>query len=288
MSNTVRSVRNMWSKLINQNKDLRSISKVHIDLIERLEKHPPLVSGLGLSKEQIKEKLDQGIPYLEGEEDKVELNQAILHFRELCDWLGLGDARAMFRKMKKKATDEEVQRLLRAWLKGDSQTIDTLASTYELPLDILYIVLRYTLLPTLYQYVQEFEQQKVFDNEEWMKDYCPVCGDQHGLAEFRGGERFRHLRCLSCAGDWVFWRIGCPHCHNRDHNSLSAIMIEEGNNKYQIDLCDQCKGYVKGTNKLDKSSPAFLLLDDFATFHLDHLAMEKGYHRANGLTQHEN
>lgn len=276
---SVRSVKNIWSKLINKNKDYKAISKVHIDLVERLEKHQPAIVGLGLDKEQIESKLEKGIPYLEGEEERIELQYSILQLRELCLWDGLGDARSAFKKMKKKATDEELEILLRAWLQGDSQQVDHVASIFDVPLDVLYILLRYSLLPTLYQYTKEFEEQKVFNGEEWMKDYCPVCGDQHGLAEFRGGERFRHFRCLSCAGDWIFWRIGCPHCHNKDHNTLSSLMIEEGNVKYQIDVCEPCKGYVKGMNKLDKSSPMFLLLDDFATFHLDLLAVEKGYHK---------
>ena len=283
MSN-VRAVKNIWDRLINQNKDYKNVSKIHIDLVERLEKFEPLVSGLDLSKEKIEAKLQQGIPYLEGEEDKIELNFALRLFRELSSWTGLGDARSSFKKMNKKSNDIEIEQLLRAWLIGNSSVIDQFAGKYDLPLDVLFVVIRYSLLPTLYQYTKEFQQTKVFNEEEWMKDYCPVCGDQHGLAEYRGSERFRHFRCLSCAGDWTFWRIACPLCENKDHNKLSSLLIKEAKGSYQIDTCDVCYGYVKGINKLDPSSPMFLLLDDFATFHLDLLAKEKGYHRQGSST----
>lgn len=275
----IRAVKNVWSRLIDKNKDYKNVSKIHIDLVERLEKVEPLVPKLQLANEELEAKLQQGIPFLEGEEDKIELSFAIKHFRELSNWTGLGDSRSIFKKAGKKATDVEIEQLLRAWLTGDSNVINQFANKYNTPLDVLFVVIRYSLLPTLYEYTKEFQQTKVFNEEEWMKDYCPVCGDQHGLAEYRGSERFRHFRCLSCAGDWVYWRIACPHCDNKDHNTLSTLLIKEEKGSFQIDTCEECHGYVKGINKLDPSSPMFLLLDDFATFHLDLLAKEKGYHR---------
>lgn len=275
----VRNVKNVWNRLIDRNKELKNVSKAHIDLVERLEKVEPLIAKLELPKEEVEAKLKQGIPFLEGEEEKIELKFAVGHLRELSNWTGLGESRSTFKKMGKKASDTEIEQMLRAWLKGDSVAIDQFANNFNLPLDVLYVLIRYSLLPTLYEYTKEFEQTKVFNEEEWMKDYCPVCGDQHGLAEFRGSERFRHFRCLSCAGDWVFWRIACPHCDNRDHEKLSTLFIQEEKGSFQIDTCEECHGYVKGINKLDPSSPLFLLLDDFATFHLDLLAEEKGYHR---------
>ncbi|RXJ01900.1 formate dehydrogenase accessory protein FdhE [Anaerobacillus alkaliphilus] len=281
---SIRGVKNVWSRLIDNNKDFKAVSKIHIDLVERLEKVEPLVASLELSNDDIAAKLAEGIPYLEGQEEKIDLQFAMKHFRELSNWTGLGDSRSIFKKMGKKATDKEVEQLLRAWLTGDSTVIDQFANQYNLQLDVLFVVARYSLLPTLNQYRLEFEKTKVFNEEEWMKDYCPVCGDQHGLAEYRGSERFRHFRCLSCAGDWVFWRIACPHCDNKDHNKLSTLMIKEEKASFQIDTCEECYGYVKGINKLDPSSPMFLLLDDFATFHLDLLAKEKGYHRQGTST----
>lgn len=281
---TVRSIKNVWSRYIDRHKDYKNISKIHIDLVERLEKIEPLVASLDLSIEQIEAKLSQGKPYLEGEEDKIQLQFAIKHLRELSNWSGLGDARSVFKKMGKKASDNEIEQLLRSWLVGDSSVIDQFADQFKLPLDVLFVVIRYSLLPTLSLYTKEFEQSKAFNEEEWMKDYCPVCGDQHGLAEYRGSERFRHFRCLSCASDWVYWRIACPHCDNKDHNKLNSLLIQEDKGSFQIDTCEECHGYVKGINKLDPSSPMFLLLDDFATFHLDLLAKEKGYHRQGTST----
>ena len=275
----IRTVKNIWGRLIDHNKDLKSISKIHIDLVERLEKIEPLVAELEVKTEELEAKLAAGTPFLEGEESNIDLQWALKHYRELSNWTGLGDARSKFKKAGKKAADFEIEQLLRAWLKGESEAIDRFASTYSLPLDVLFVIIRYSLLPTLNEYRKQFDAKKVFNNEEWMKDYCPVCGDQHGLAEYRGSERFRHFRCLSCASDWLYWRIACPHCDNKDHETLGTLLIKETKSSYQIDTCDNCHGYVKGINKLDPSSPMMLLLDDFATFHLDLLANEKGYYR---------
>lgn len=279
MMNQVRAVKNIWDRVIVKNKDYKNIAKTHIDLVERLEKIQPLITELPLNNIEAKEKLSKGIPYLEGEEENVQLAFAIQHFRELTNWSGLGEARSLFKKVGKKSSDADLERLLKCWLTGDSSGIDAFIAQYDLPMDILYVVIRYSLLPTLHQYAKQLNERKIFNEEKWMKDYCPVCGDQHGLAEYRGSERFRHFRCLSCAGDWIFWRIACPLCENKDHEKLSALLIQEENNSFQIDICEECNGYVKGINKLDASSPMFLLLDDFLTFHLDLLAKEKGFHR---------
>lgn len=282
--NQVRAVKNIWDRVIEQNKEYKNIAKTHIDLVQRLEKIQPQVNPLPIENDKLKEKLENGIPFLEGEEQHIELQYAIQHFRELTNWSGLGEARTAFKKAGKKTTDDEVKNLLRCWLTGESSGIDSFSAKFNLPLDVLYVVIRYSLLPTLYEYAKQLNERKVFEEEKWMKDYCPVCGDQHGLAEFRGSERFRHFRCLSCAGDWMYWRIACPHCNNKDHEKLSALLIQEENNSFQIDVCEECHGYVKGINKLDASKPMFLLLDDFLTFHLDLFAQEKGYHRQPAST----
>src|SRR5690554_5166226 len=219
----VTNVKNVWNRLVDKNKELKNTSKIHIDLVERLEKHKPLIVKLDLPEEELEAKLQKGIPFLEGEEDKIDVTFAVQTLRELSNWSGLGDARSSFKKMGKKASDTEMQQVLRSWLTGDSSPIDQFAHQFNIPLDVLYVVIRYSLLPTLYEYTKEFEQTKVFKEEEWMKDYCPVCGDQHGLAEYRGSERFRHFKCLSCAADWVYWRIACPHCENKDHEKLSTL-----------------------------------------------------------------
>lgn len=252
--------------------------KVHIELVEILENHSPEgLTELNLSATDLTDRMDRGIPFLEGREDELDLSAAYPLFAALTSWSGLGHAKSVFKRAARNLSDHEMMNLLRVWLKGEEPYITHFASRHQLPVDVLYVVLRYSLLPTLAFYSKQFYDSGRFDDERWMKSYCPVCGDRQGLAEFRGDERFRHFRCLSCTADWKYWRIGCPYCHNRDHDRLSSWFIQEDIGHFQIDLCENCRGYVKGINKIEPSSLPFLILDDILTTSLDLLAQEKGY-----------
>lgn len=280
----VQAVKNIWNRVIEQHKAYKHLAKVHIELVQRMEKFDPVLPHKTIDEERAARKFKQGIPFLEGQEDDLDLHYAILLCKELCQWSGLGKAKSSFKKLLK-LPDKNIEHLLRGWLKGDETVMNQIASQYQIPLDVLHVFVRYSLLPTLHQYAKLFYEQRFFQHEEWLKEYCPVCGDQHGLAEFRGDEGFRHFRCLSCAADWVYWRLGCPYCQNRDHEQLFSLFIDDPQNKYQIDVCQKCNGYVKGLYKLDQSTVPILLLDDFLTLHLDVLAEEKGYHRQQHMAQ---
>src|SRR5438034_966843 len=53
----------------------------------------------------------------------------------------------------------------------------------------------------------------------WSRGYCPVCGAWPVLAELRGLERTRCLRCGRCGGDWQRPWLACVYCSERDHRS---------------------------------------------------------------------
>lgn len=277
---TVEQVKNRWKQILDKDKQYRDISKVHIDLVERMESHPPQLELFELGEEATVTKLQQGTPLLEGQEDRLNLQYAVALFRSLLEWSGLGDAKKQFRKWGKQVTDAQIESVLRGWLKGDLEPFTQWSLSAELPQDMLYRVVQYSLLPTLHLYGEGLLPHKhVLDH--WNKGYCPVCGDSAALGELREAERFRYLRCISCGADWPFKRIVCLDCGNDDHHTLHNYLIEDPKTggKYQIDVCDECLSYIKVSNKLQPSSPAMLLLDDLSTAHLDMFAAEKGYYR---------
>ncbi|EGL82672.1 formate dehydrogenase accessory protein [Caldalkalibacillus thermarum TA2.A1] len=281
----IEAVKKMWQRTLEKNKQYKPVMKVHVELVEMLEMHTPShLPQLSFTETELAGKLGQGIPFLEGKEKEIDLTSAAPLFVALTKWSGLGKAKSAFKSTVKHLSEQDIRDLLRGWLKGDEAQVTHFASRHQLPIDVLHIVLRYSLLPTLQQYGQQLFDSGLFDEEFWMKPYCPVCGDRQGLAEFRGDERFRHFRCLSCAADWKYWRIGCPYCDNRNHEQLSSWFIQEETGHYQLDVCERCHGYVKGINKIERSSLPFLIFDDFITMSLDLFAQEKGYH-PYGTTQ---
>ncbi len=61
----------------------------------------------------------------------------------------------------------------------------------------------------------------------WRQGYCPVCGAWPALAELRGLESARRLRCGRCGADWGVEWLRCPYCGVTDHRSLGSLVPEE-------------------------------------------------------------
>lgn len=111
----------------------------------------------------------------------------------------------------------------------------------------------------------------------WDRGYCPTCGSPPLLAEFRGLDQSRHLRCGLCAASWEAARQWCPACGNRDHETLGFLAKEGEEARYRVATCDRCKAAVKTLSTLSELPPLMLLVADAATLHLDLVAAERGY-----------
>src|SRR5262245_12172401 len=57
----------------------------------------------------------------------------------------------------------------------------------------------------------------------WAHGYCPICGGWPSLAEIRGLDGSRHLRCGDCGGDWTAEWLLCSFCGERDHEKLGSL-----------------------------------------------------------------
>ena len=99
------------------------------------------------------------------------------------------------------------------------------------------------------------------------------------LAELRGKEQSRTLRCARCDAAWSFPRVACPACGERDHRKLVAVHGEGEESYRRADCCDSCGTYVKAVATLAPLSPDALMETDLATAALDMVAVERGYHR---------
>ena len=119
--------------------------------------------------------------------------------------------------------------------------------------------------------------------KSWIEGYCPVCGAWPALAEVRGVERSRCLRCGRCGGEWQAHCLSCPYCGMTNHEELVSLVPEKGGSNLVIDACRRCLGYVKSFTKLQGSQPIKVLLDDLASVQLDVAALEQGYKRPQGM-----
>ena len=112
----------------------------------------------------------------------------------------------------------------------------------------------------------------------WAEGYCPICGDWPALAETRGLDGQRRLRCGRCGGDWRTERLRCPICGERGHENLGSL-VSEGSEQQTVDVCERCRYYVKAVTALVPIRPENVFLQDLATLVLDVTALERGYRR---------
>ncbi|WP_448575703.1 formate dehydrogenase accessory protein FdhE [Thermomicrobium sp.] len=117
----------------------------------------------------------------------------------------------------------------------------------------------------------------------WRAGYCPVCAAWPTLAEFRGLERERWLRCGRCGSGWRFPHQECPFCGNSDHRRLGYFAEEGKQDSQRVEICQECRGYVKTFATLGPWSQGEILLHDLTTVELDLVAAERDYRRPGGL-----
>lgn len=110
----------------------------------------------------------------------------------------------------------------------------------------------------------------------WEEGRCPVCNAVPSLA-FIKEEEGKTLSCSYCSSRGTWHRIGCPHCQSRDAKKLEIIEVEQEKG-FRIDLCNECKSYLKTMDEglLGEYTPELL---DIISLPLDILAQGRGYKR---------
>jgi FdhE protein len=119
-------------------------------------------------------------------------------------------------------------------------------------------------------------------DRNWSEGYCPLCGAWPALAEVRGIERSRYLRCGRCGAEWESHVLSCPYCRTTDHEELVTLVPENGQANAVVEACRRCRGYLKSLTRLQGSPPAGVHLDDLATVDLDIAALDQKYERPGG------
>lgn len=113
----------------------------------------------------------------------------------------------------------------------------------------------------------------------WSHGYCPVCAAWPALAEVRGLERERRVRCGRCACDWKFAVLHCPFCDERDHGQLAGLVVEGSEETRRLDTCQSCHGYLKGVATLMAVPDERVAVLDLETLELDLVAADRGFAR---------
>lgn len=110
--------------------------------------------------------------------------------------------------------------------------------------------------------------------------WCGVCGSPPGFARLRQDDGKRILCCSLCGESWLFKRLECPYCANRDDEGLRFLRVTADDPRW-IETCETCKRYIKTVDerKLPAGPQIIPLVEETATLHLDLLAEKEGYAR---------
>jgi FdhE protein len=170
--------------------------------------------------------------------------------------------------------------VLEAAIAADRDRLDTLADRFSADRNAFAAVAAVAAMPLLQACARRWS---ALVRPDWDHGYCPICGAWPALAEARGLERERRLRCARCAGDWRTEWLRCPFCGNRDHLRLGALVPEGTTETRKVECCAACRRYVKTLTTLRATAGIDVALQDVATVDLDVGALAHGYEPAQGL-----
>ena len=163
-----------------------------------------------------------------------------------------------------------------AGIERDNAINERLAERLAIAADAVAVLGQLSALPVLLNAAQQLDPET---SRTWQRGYCPVCGAWPSLAEMRGIQRERRMRCGCCSGDWMLPVLRCAFCNEIDHKQLGFLLTEEGEPQVRVETCSTCRGYLKTFSTLSALPFTTLATRDLATVALDLAARDRGYSR---------
>ncbi|HEX2250758.1 MAG TPA: formate dehydrogenase accessory protein FdhE [Gemmatimonadales bacterium] len=166
--------------------------------------------------------------------------------------------------------------LVMAAVRQDVEVLGAVATSAGVDRGALASVAHLAALPLLLACGRELESEIP---GYWPQGYCPVCAAWPILAERRGLDRSRRLRCGRCAAEWEVQWLCCIYCGENQHERLGMLEPDERGEQLKVETCGTCRAYLKSIASLQGFSAMELLLQDLETVELDLVALERGYGR---------
>jgi FdhE protein len=165
---------------------------------------------------------------------------------------------------------------IRAAIARDGDSLAAMAERCDASLDSFALLAQVASMPMLLSISRAHDERAA---RAWQRGYCPVCGAWPSLAESRGIERERRLRCGSCSADWPLPLLRCAFCGEGDHAKLGSLLVDGEEHLRRVDTCESCRGYLKVVTTFEALGTPSLLMVDVGTVPLDLVAHERGYAR---------
>jgi len=279
---TVEDALTRLRKVATDRPELREAALAYEIMIPILRHADLITAPAAFSSADVAAKMDKGLFLLQGIEldiDGKAYSDLVLKLAEALAALGSKNysraeaADEIAGALKNNAFDACI--LLKYVAGLDRDWVRALALNHNLDPDLLWTLGSTAIRPALRGLQRQLTP--LANAAGWGKGYCFVCGATAALAELRGNNQSRHLRCGQCGADWPVRRLQCIYCGNDDHRSLGFLYAENHNDPARLEVCDSCSGYIKVISSFDPLPPDLLTVEDLITLHLDFIAMERGY-----------
>ena len=171
---------------------------------------------------------------------------------------------------------EDAMRLLAAAVRQDPAEVRALAAEAGIDSGAMTSIAHLAAFPLLQSCGRLLEGRMP---HFWPHGYCPICAAWPVLAERRGLDRTRRLRCGRCDGEWQAQWLSCIYCGEMEHDHLGLLIPEERGERLNLETCASCGGSLKSLATLQRIPALELLLQDLETVELDLVALDRGYGR---------
>lgn len=219
----------------------------------------------------------EGFPFFSRPDLPVDLGAAASLLNRFFAYLSKTDRQdqaGLARALEQEKSDPQwTFSLLKAILEQDEKALASMAGQVSLDPRTLLFLGKTALKPSFS--VLRHLMSEIVDKNPWGRGCCPLCGSQPDMACFTKTGK-RRLHCELCGTQWIFVRIGCPFCENRDPESL-GFFEAEGEEGLRVYVCNSCHGYLKTIDSCVFEEVAPLELESLATLHLDLIAEQNGY-----------
>jgi FdhE protein len=233
----------------------------------------------GLSNEAIRQRTQNGLPLVSFNELVLDWTSVRGVFVEVM--AAFAGYPQLFGEIPERLIKPRTGRLLtkkavKAWFTGKELPPALLEGTSK---NLMQTIIQATLQPFLTDYARALISS--VEQEYWRRGYCPICGGSPDLASLKEEHGARWLLCSRCDAEWLFQRLECPYCGNREQNALSFFTDDK--ELYRLYVCERCKCYLKAIDLRKAESEVLLPLERFYTLDLDSQAREYGYNLCQKL-----
>ena len=256
------------------------ILEFYTRVFEAREKSKPDISPAPVMMEQalLDLKKDNDMPLIDPARFKVDTDSATTLLITICDLAQeyapnlATDAGRIQSAVKTCELDPNL--LFRAILENMESVLNDISKTIHVPVPQLILFGTNSMAPSIAACAQQLEAYLEEDHKH-MHGYCPICGSRPDLAILDEDGK-RHLKCNLCSHQWMTKRMGCVFCDSSDPDKQQYFYTDD-EKEYRVNLCDNCKNYIKVVDLRQMNRYFYPGLEVVATLHLDMKAEEKGY-----------